>query len=69
VFIWVLGPAFETPAEIRAFRILGVDAVGMSTVQEVIAAHHCGLKVVAISAITNMAAGMNDVKLGHDVIL
>ena len=54
----VNGPQFETPAEIRAFRTLGADAVGMSTVFEVIAAAHCGLPVLAISMITNMAAGV-----------
>ena len=58
VYIGVNGPQFETPAEIRAFRALGADAVGMSTVFEVIAAAHCGLPVVAISMITNMAAGV-----------
>lgn len=58
IYIGVNGPQFETPAEIRAFRTLGADAVGMSTVFEVIAAAHCGLPVVAISMITNMAAGV-----------
>lgn len=58
VYIGVNGPQFETPAEIRAFRILGADAVGMSTVFETIAAAHCGLPVLAISMITNMAAGV-----------
>ncbi|NTU89954.1 MAG: purine-nucleoside phosphorylase, partial [Actinobacteria bacterium] len=58
VYIGCLGPSFETPAEIRAFRILGADAVGMSTVFEVIAATHCGLPVLAFSLITNMAAGI-----------
>ena len=58
VYIGVNGPQFETPAEIRAFRTLGADAVGMSTVFEVIAAAHCGLPVLAISMITNMAAGV-----------
>ena len=65
-YVAVLGPVFETPAEIRAFQILGGDAVGMSTVPEVIAAHHCGLKVVAISMITNMGAGMSAEILTHE---
>lgn len=58
VYCGVNGPQFETPAEIRMFRTLGADAVGMSTVFEVIAAAHCGLPVVAIAMITNMAAGV-----------
>ena len=58
VYCGVNGPQFETPAEIRAFRTLGADAVGMSTVFEAIAAAHCGLPVVAVSMITNMAAGV-----------
>lgn len=58
VYVGVNGPQFETPAEIRAFRMLGGDAVGMSTVFEAIAAAHCGLPVLAVSMITNMAAGM-----------
>ena len=52
------GPSYETPAEIRAFRTLGADAVGMSTVPEVIAANHCGMRVLAFSLISNMAAGI-----------
>jgi inosine/guanosine/xanthosine phosphorylase family protein len=58
VYLWVPGPSFETPAEINAFRTLGADAVGMSTVPEVLAARHCGLRVAAVSGITNLAAGM-----------
>ena len=58
VYIAVSGPSFETPAEIRAFRTLGADAVGMSTVPETIVARQCGLKVAALSCITNAAAGL-----------
>jgi purine nucleotide phosphorylase len=65
VYVWFSGPSFETPAEIRAARILGADAVGMSTVPETILARHAGLKVVALSLITNYAAGMSDEKLSH----
>lgn len=66
VYAWYPGPNFETPAEIRAFRTLGADAVGMSTVPEVVAARHCGLEVMAISSITNLAAGMvKDGALNH----
>ena len=66
VYLSTLGPVFETPAEIRAFRILGADVVGMSTVPEVIIARHCGLRVVVISAITNLAAGMSAEQLSHE---
>lgn len=65
-YIGVLGPSFETPAEIRAFRILGADAVGMSTVPDVIVARHCGLRVAVVSAITNFAAGMSDEVITHE---
>ncbi|MBR4879028.1 MAG: purine-nucleoside phosphorylase [Clostridia bacterium] len=58
VYFYATGPQFETPAEIKAMRILGADAVGMSTIPEVITARHCGLKILGISLITNLAAGM-----------
>ena len=66
VYIWYSGPSFETPAEIRMLKLLGADAVGMSTVPEVILARFMGLKVAAISTITNMAAGMSDEKISHE---
>lgn len=66
VYTWFSGPNFETPAEIRAAKILGSDAVGMSTVPEVILARFLGLKVGAISVITNMGAGMADENISHD---
>jgi purine-nucleoside phosphorylase len=66
VYAWYSGPSFETPAEIRAIKILGGDAVGMSTVPEVILARFLGLEVAAISTITNMAAGMSDEKISHE---
>jgi xanthosine phosphorylase len=69
VYLATPGPTFETPAEIRAFRTLGADAVGMSTVPEVILARHCGLRVVAISAITNLAEGMGGEPLSHEQTL
>ena len=66
VYAWYSGPSFETPAEIRAIRLLGADAVGMSTVPEVILARFLGLKVAAISTITNKAAGLSDEQISHE---
>ena len=66
VYAWYSGPSFETPAEIRAIRILGGDAVGMSTVPEVILARFLGLRVAAISTITNMAAGLSNESISHE---
>lgn len=66
VYISVLGPNFETPAEISAFRQLGADVVGMSTIPEVIVARHCGLKVAVISVVTNLAAGLSDEPITHE---
>jgi len=69
VYLAVSGPSFETPAEIRAFRTLGADLVGMSTVPEAIAAVHCGLRVAAVAAVTNLAEGMGGVALSHEQTL
>jgi xanthosine phosphorylase len=69
VYLAVAGPSFETPAEIRAFRMLGADAVGMSTAHETIVARHCGLRVAAVSAIANLAEGMGDAPLSHEQTL
>lgn len=65
VYVGVLGPSYETPSEIKMYQTLGGDMVGMSTVAEAIAAHHCGLKVSGISCITNMAAGISSEILDH----
>ena len=69
VYLAVSGPSYETPAEIRAFAALGADAVGMSTVPEAIVARQCGLRVAAVSCITNLAAGISKGKLSHTEVL
>jgi purine-nucleoside phosphorylase len=69
VYAWFTGPSFETPAEIRMARLLGADAVGMSTVPEAIAAAHCGLKTLGLSCITNMAAGILDQPISGEEVL
>ncbi len=69
VYLAVGGPSFETAAEIRAFRVLGADAVGMSTVHETIVARHCGLRVLAVSVITNLAEGLSEEPLSHEQTL
>lgn len=69
VYAGLLGPTYETPAEIRMYRTLGADAVGMSTVPETIAANHLGVRVCGISCITNLGAGLSPHKLTHDEVI
>jgi len=69
VYAALLGPSYETPAEIRYLRTIGADLVGMSTVAEVIAARHMGIEVLAISCVTNMAAGILDQALSHEEVM
>ncbi|MBO4473292.1 MAG: purine-nucleoside phosphorylase [Clostridiales bacterium] len=69
VYAYTRGPQYETPAEISALRILGADAVGMSTVAEAIAASHCGMKILAVSCITNYAAGITGQPLSHAEVM
>jgi purine-nucleoside phosphorylase len=69
IYLAVLGPSYETPAEIRAFRTLGADLVGMSTVHEVIVARHMGLEVLGLSLVTNMAAGVLDRIIHHEEVM
>jgi purine-nucleoside phosphorylase len=69
IYIMYSGPNYETPAEIRFFRTAGADAVGMSTVPEALIARHCGMKLIGISCITNMASGVLDKKLDHKEVI
>ena len=69
VYVALPGPSYETPAEIRFLRTIGADAVGMSTVPEVIVANHGGMEVLGISCITNMAAGVTGKKLSHEEVV
>ncbi|MNV97588.1 Purine nucleoside phosphorylase 1 [compost metagenome] len=69
VYAGLLGPSYETPAEIRMLRTLGADAVGMSTVSEVIVARHAGIEVLGISCISNMASGILDQPLSHAEVI
>jgi len=69
VYAGLTGPTYETPAEVKYLRNIGADAAGMSTVPEVIAARHLGLKVLGVSCITNLAAGMTSQPLSHDEVI
>lgn len=69
VYLSVLGPNYETAAEIRAFRIWGADAVGMSTVPEVLVANHCGMKVAVIATVTNYATGLSQASHSHEAVV
>jgi purine-nucleoside phosphorylase len=68
VYVWLSGPSYETPAEIRMLRTLGIDAVGMSTVPETIVAGHMGVRVAGVSCITNFAAGISNQPLSHEEV-
>lgn len=69
VYIGVLGPSYETAAEIRAFKAWGADVVGMSTVAEVIVARHCGMRVAVVATVTNLATGLSNTAANHDEVL
>lgn len=66
VYVGVAGPCFETPAEIRMFKLLGGDVIGMSTIPDVVFARHCGLKIAVLAAIVNLGAGMTGAELSHE---
>ena len=69
VYLATTGPSYETPAEVRMFKQLGADAIGMSTVPEAIVAHYCGIDVIGISCITNFAAGLTQKTLNHQEVI
>ena len=69
IYLMYSGPNYETPAEIRAFRNMGADVVGMSCIPEAIVARHCGMRVAAISCVTSMAAGVLDSEKSHETVL
>ena len=69
VYVWLSGPSFETPAEVRMLRVMGGDAVGMSTVPEVIAARHCGMRVLGFSGITNKNSDNGEAMTTHEEVL
>ena len=69
IYLATTGPSYETPAEIKMFKKLGADAVGMSTVPEAVVANYCGIKVIGISCITNFAAGLNTSGLNHKEVI
>ena len=69
VYVWLSGPSFETPAEVRFLRAVGADAVGMSTVPEVIVARHCGMRVIAFSGITNKNSDNGEAQTTHEEVL
>ncbi len=69
IYAWTTGPSYETPAEIRGYRLLGADVAGMSTVPEAIFAHACGIKTGALSLVSNLAAGVSNTALNHEEVI